>query len=93
MAEISNHRRRLVFKRDNFTCQYCGIKGKRTDYINHKGQFITGGMIDKFNDPIKDSLEIDHIIPKSKGGSNQISNLITACWECNHKKGNEILDE
>ncbi len=33
-------------------------------------------------------LEIDHIHPRSRGGSNRISNLILACQDCNQKKGN-----
>jgi len=32
------------------------------------------------------SMEIEHIIPKSKGGSDRISNLTLACRPCNEKK-------
>ena len=32
---------------------------------------------------------LDHIKPKSKGGSSLRSNLLPACLECNHSKGTE----
>jgi len=38
-------------------------------------------------------LEIDHIIPKSRGGSNRVSNLTIACHECNQSKGNRTAEE
>jgi len=38
-------------------------------------------------------LEIEHIIPKSRGGTNRISNLTLACHECNQKKGNLTAEE
>jgi hypothetical protein len=34
---------------------------------------------------------IDHIMPKSKGGSNDMSNLQLAHFDCNNKKGDKIL--
>lgn len=35
-------------------------------------------------------LEVDHIIPVSKGGKTEPCNLQTLCWRCNRKKGNKI---
>lgn len=32
-------------------------------------------------------LEIDHIVPVSKGGNNDLNNLITSCRDCNRGKG------
>jgi 5-methylcytosine-specific restriction endonuclease McrA len=36
-------------------------------------------------------LQIDHIVPKSKQGSDRISNLTLACSECNQAKGNQDI--
>ena len=41
----------------------------------------------------KGQMEIDHVIPKSRGGSDRISNLATACHPCNQVKGNRPLEE
>lgn len=58
-----------VFKRDKFTCQYCGRSAP--DVI----------------------LEADHIIPHSKGGSDDILNLVTDCRDCNRGKTNRELSD
>ena len=36
-------------------------------------------------------LHVDHIHPKSKGGSNDPENLPTACKDCNYGKATKIL--
>jgi hypothetical protein len=36
-------------------------------------------------------LEIDHIIPLSKGGITSEDNLQTLCWRCNRSKGSRIV--
>lgn len=41
--------------------------------------------------PDDDVLELDHIVPVSKGGQPTIDNLVTACRTCNIGKGTKIL--
>lgn len=33
---------------------------------------------------------VDHVIPLSKGGSNNIDNLALACFHCNRQKSNKV---
>lgn len=58
-----------VFKRDRFTCQYCGRKAPEV------------------------VLQCDHIKPVSKGGTNDLLNLLTSCKDCNSGKSNIELDD
>ncbi|MFF0160041.1 RNA-guided endonuclease IscB [Streptomyces sp. NPDC005263] len=37
-------------------------------------------------------LNIDHVRPRSRGGSNRISNLVLACVPCNQAKGNTSVE-
>jgi 5-methylcytosine-specific restriction endonuclease McrA len=38
-------------------------------------------------------LTIDHVIPRSKGGTHTWDNVTIACETCNHKKGDKYLNE
>jgi 5-methylcytosine-specific restriction endonuclease McrA len=38
-------------------------------------------------------LEIEHIVAKSKGGSNRVTNLTLACRKCNETKGNLPVEQ
>jgi len=58
-----------VFKRDSFTCQYCGKAAP--DAV----------------------LQVDHIRPVSKGGDNEIVNLVTSCRSCNAGKSDRELSD
>ena len=58
---------KAVFKRDNYTCQYCGKVGGK--------------------------LEVDHIFPFSKGGSDSLDNLTTSCQKCNRQKRDKSVDD
>jgi 5-methylcytosine-specific restriction endonuclease McrA len=47
-----------------------------------------GGHFPNYN-----NLSRDHIVPKSKGGENTWMNVVTACKDCNAKKGHKLLKE
>ena len=51
---------------------------------NHNCPYCSNNM--------KDDIHIDHIIPLSKGGSNEVYNLILCCSSCNLRKNAKELD-
>jgi 5-methylcytosine-specific restriction endonuclease McrA len=36
---------------------------------------------------------IDHVVPRSRGGRNEWTNVVAACARCNHRKGDRLLSE
>jgi 5-methylcytosine-specific restriction endonuclease McrA len=38
-------------------------------------------------------LQVEHIVPKAKGGTNRVSNLTIACDKCNKRKGTKSIEE
>ena len=41
----------------------------------------------------EENLTLDHITPRSKGGSNRATNVLCACKECNNDKGHQIWSD
>jgi hypothetical protein len=40
-----------------------------------------------------ENLTLDHIVPRSKGGSDRVTNVLCACKECNNDKGHQIWSQ
>ncbi len=64
---VSSRLRAAVFDRNGFTCQMCGL---------------TPGDIDPYTNR-KVRLHVGHIVDKSHGGKDELSNLRTLCSTCN----------
>jgi hypothetical protein len=85
LEKYKDHRRLKVFYEKGIKCCECGIEATK---IVH-GRDRRGNIhIDICTDDYF-PLTIDHILPKSKGGSNYINNLRTMCSDCNEKRGND----
>ncbi len=41
----------------------------------------------------RECLTRDHLVPISRGGTNEWSNVVTACSPCNTRKGNRLVQE
>lgn len=69
----------------------------RIDYrgavLNRKNLFRRDGFRCQYCGCKDDSLTVDHVMPKSRGGEDTWENLITACKPCNTKKGNRTPAE
>jgi 5-methylcytosine-specific restriction endonuclease McrA len=38
-------------------------------------------------------LTLDHVVPRSRGGTSVWENVVTSCAPCNHNKGDRLLEE
>jgi 5-methylcytosine-specific restriction endonuclease McrA len=66
-----------------------GIRPSRNNILwRDKNQCQYCGVIESPRD-----MTIDHVIPRSRGGENTWSNLVTCCKRCNQKKGNRTPEE
>ena len=43
--------------------------------------------------PGRSNLTVDHILPRSRGGQTTWENVVTACRDCNHRKGGRTPEE
>lgn len=87
-----------VFRRDVWSCRYCGDAVFFTPllkvlnelnpghgYFHPNGK--TGAVLDIFQ---WKWATVDHIIPVSAGGQNTLDNYVTACWKCNLTLSNRV---
>lgn len=88
-----------IFWRDGWRCRYCGIK-----VISTAARKVLIGIFPEQTKWVAKEFQrhsslfamaasLDHIMPHSRGGKNEISNFVTACYCCQFGRGNFTLEE
>ncbi len=72
--------------------RYINIPRKRIE-LSRKNILRRDGYRCQYCGTHSTNLTVDHIIPKSRGGSDTWENLVAACISCNNKKGNRTPEE
>jgi len=57
---------------------------------NHMCPLCGVKMVNRGKCDLPNFATIDHIVPKSRGGTSNIENLRLICRKCNNKRGNQI---
>lgn len=90
-----NHaRQHALVERDGSLCTYCGVElilwcDPRRVYVE---QNIDGSPKYKAPEDLRFATT-DHIIPRSRGGTEEMENVCLACPRCNSKKADKLLEE
>lgn len=72
----------LLVKRDNNICHICNGECNSNDHVvTRDGHFIVG----------RDYPSVDHVIPRSKGGTHIWGNVKLAHMKCNSEKSDKII--
>ena len=91
--------RRNIFKRDHYTCQYCGRQGRFLfGNAREAGKTqSTSTRCPQENRPRRqpggEELTIDHVVPRSQGGDSRWDNCVLACLTCNSNKADRTPEQ
>jgi hypothetical protein len=88
---FSQRRRVKFFRKKGTDCVSCGCVGAFFALEMDKSGGISIDLYGIDTNGVERLMTIDHVIPKSKGGSSNIDNLQPMCERCNQKKGDKIM--
>lgn len=64
----------------------CRVNFSRIPEATRQAVFTRDGRMCVYCSDTTGPFECDHVVPRSKGGSNETSNLVVSCRRCNRSK-------
>ena len=81
-------RDKLAERDGGYFCAYCGAEliedNQLAKHVIRIGRLT---IISFIFPPDKKQITVDHVVPRSKGGSHKLENLVLCCGSCNSSKG------
>ena len=91
---------KAIFARDGWRCRFCGCRV----ILSEAKKIMSAGLPGAIPWGKKEadykhgafyaiSASLDHVVPHSRGGTNEESNLVTACWTCQFGRDYFLLEQ
>jgi hypothetical protein len=96
-APIAKAQALRTWSRDRWSCRYCGelvfftpaFQALAARFGNH-GYWHPNWKANESPLLIKRGASVDHVVAVTRGGAHDLENFVTACWECNLRKSNDV---
>ncbi len=88
-----------VFARDGWRCRFCGVRlvvppARKALAIAVPDALCWQGPNAALHAAfLYVSATLDHVVPHARGGTNDMDNLVAACWPCNFGRGGYLLEQ
>lgn len=88
-----------IYQRDGYRCRFCGcrvvLRAARDAMRALVPDVIRWGRRSKDMHGAFFALTatLDHVVPHSRGGTNDTNNLLTTCWPCNFGRNSALIEE
>ena len=87
-----------IYTRDGWRCRFCGCRVVQKEARDRLRALLPGAI--RWNEAegfhaafYALTATPDHVLPHSVGGTNELENIVTACWPCNFGRGANTVEE
>lgn len=87
---------KIAARDGGFFCHYCGCKLVPLPYVDHPEACTLVERDGEYwysHNAGYTWAEVDHVMPRCRGGSNDLSNLVISCGRCNNSKSGSTPQE